>query len=66
MGMANSSVKKALMAQGIIILVNYALTYISLLLQKPVSETIRTNVDEATTAAKKGMKTVPTKPPLFL
>ncbi len=70
MGMANSSVKKALMAQGIIILVNYALTYISLLLQKPVSETIR-NVDEATTAAKKGktgpmMKTVPTKPPLFL
>ena len=67
MGMANSSVKKALMAQGIIILINYALTYISLLLQKPVSETIR-NLDEVTTAAKKGktMKTVPTKPPLFL
>jgi len=71
MGMADSSVKKALMAQGKIILVNYVLTFISLLFQRPVSESIRSE-DNDGTAVKTGNtdlmapKSVPNKPPLFL
>lgn len=70
MGMANSSVKKALIAQGMIALVNYALTFTSLLLQRPASESIRDvdNENNSEKTSKTGMtsKTVIAKPPLFL